>query len=296
MRGEVSTARRVVLLTGATGFVGRQIHRHLLAMGHRVRAIVRTGSAGRLIDTGPDTDFIETPDVFAQSVAWWATACAGCDTVVHAAWFVVPGQYLTSPANLTCVSGSLALAQGAVEAEVGHFIGIGTCFEYQLPSDHLTVDAPLAPTTLYASAKLSLYQLLGAFFAQMNTSFSWARLFYLYGEGEHASRLVPYVRQRLAEGNMAQLSAGTQVRDFLDVARAGHMIATLVATRQPGAINICSSVPVTVRQLAERMADEIGRRDLLQFGTAPLRPTDPAAVVGVCNLLLVSPDGSGVTS
>lgn len=279
---DVPATPRRVLLTGATGFVGRHIHRALLAGGHAVRAVVRTGSADRL--AGAAVDIVETPDLFAEPPERWRAACRDIDTVVHAAWYVLPGRYLAAPENLDCVRGSLALAQGAAEAGVTHLLGIGTCFEYRLPSDRLTVDAPLGPTTLYGMAKKSLFEVLTARFAEGPTRFSWARLFYLHGAGEPEGRLLPYLRARLSAGQAADLSSGTQRRDFLDVSEAGRMIAAIVATRQPGAINVCSGEAVTIRQFAESVADGFGRRDLLRFGAVPPRPGDPAAVVGICNV------------
>ncbi len=272
-----------VLLTGATGFVGRQIHRHLLARGHAVVAVVRPGSEDRLI--GPADRLVRTPDGFRETAHWWADACAGINAVIHAAWYVEPGQYLDSPENIACVNGTFELAKGALEAGVAHFIGIGTCMEYRLPSTHLDIDAPLDPATLYAACKLSVYHILREWFAKQEGTFSWCRIFYLFGEGEHPARLVPYLRRRLETGEIAKLSAGTQLRDFLDVTLAGAMIANVVETGQPGAINICSGRPTTIRQLAERIADDYGRRDLLEFGTAQIHPSDPAAVVGVCNAI-----------
>ena len=58
------------------------------------------------------------------------------------------------------------------------------------------------------------------------------------------------------------------------------------AARGPaqGPINICSGTPMTVRELAERVADEYGRRDLLRFGARPDNLTDPPVVVGVARL------------
>jgi dTDP-6-deoxy-L-talose 4-dehydrogenase (NAD+) len=48
-----------------------------------------------------------------------------------------------------------------------------------------------------------------------------------------------------------------------------------------GAFNICSGAPVTVRALAERIAAEMGRPELLSFGTRPLDPGEPPVLVGV---------------
>ncbi|MBO0902980.1 NAD-dependent epimerase/dehydratase family protein [Jiella sonneratiae] len=275
------TSPKRVLLTGATGFVGRQIHRALVAEGHRVRVLVRPASAARL---AAPAEIVETTDLFAESLPALRAALADVDTLVHAAWYVEPGRYLEAEENLACLSGSLVLARAAASVGVGHVVGLGTCFEYALPSDRLAVDSPLRPESLYAITKLALFSTLGRFLSGHDVRFSWARLFYLFGEGEHPSRLVPYVRACLAEGRPARLSAGTQLRDFLDVAEAGRMVAGLVSSEQAGAINICSGRPVTLRGFVEAIADENGRRDLLEFGTAALRPGDPAAVVGVPNL------------
>lgn len=275
----------VVLLTGGTGFVGRQVHSSLAARGHKVRLVLRPGSRGRVAIPTADQDVVETNDAFAEDAAWWAEACRGVDAVIHAAWYVEPGRYLDAPENVCCVTGSLSLAQGAAAAGVPHFVGIGTCFEYQLPSDRLDVHAALGPTTLYAASKVALYHMLRAWFAKQGQAFTWCRLFYLHGDGEHPARLVPYIRARLAAGDVAKLSAGTQVRDFLDVAVAGAMIANVVDTGQAGPVNICSGQPITVRALAEKIGSEYGRGDLLQFGTQAPSPFDPAAVVGVCNAM-----------
>lgn len=274
----------VVLLTGATGFVGRAIHRHLRRASHEVRVVVRTGTGARLAEPVAPHAIVETADLFAEDAAWWADACKGVDTVIHAAWYVTHGLYPDAPENAACVQGSFALAQGAAQAGVSHVIGIGTCMEYRLPGDHLTIDAPLDPANFYAASKLATFHMMREWLALHDTGFSWCRLFYLHGAGEHPDRLGAYLHRKLQAGETACLSAGTQVRDFLDVDEAGAMIAGVVETGQEGAINICSGRPVTIRAFAEHLADSYGRRDLLQFGTQPPRPSDPAAVVGVCNL------------
>lgn len=272
-----------IFLTGAGGFVGRQVLKALKARGHAVTVALRPG---RVLPEGFAADrVVESDDLFAENQSWWREVLAGTDVLVHAAWYVEPGKYLDSPRNLDCVAGTLTMARGAVAAGVGHVVGIGTCMEYRLPGEWLTIDSPLEPATLYAAAKLSLYQLLGHYLGKTGTAFSWCRLFYLHGEGEYAARLVPYVRSQLERGETVKLSAGTQLRDFLDVAEAGRQIATLVSTGQTGPVNICSGKAITIRALVEAIADEYGRRDLLEFGTAAIHPSDPAAVVGVPNLL-----------
>ena len=285
----------LVLLTGGSGFVGRQVHKRLAANGHDVRLVLRPGGEARLAIRTAAENLVETSDLFAEDHVWWSEACRGVDAVIHAAWYVEPGRYLDAPENAACVAGTFALARGATQAGVRHFIGVGTCMEYRLPSSSLDVDAPLGPSTFYASCKVSAYQMLRAWFAKHGGTFSWCRIFYLLGEGEHPSRLAPYLHQRLAAGEVAKLSAGTQLRDFLDVGEAGAMIADVVDTGQSGAINICSGRQTTIRQFAERIADDYGRRDLLEFGTAEVHPSDPASVVGICNAIKRGQTNEGPT-
>ena len=110
-------------------------------------------------------------------------------------------------------------------------------------------------------------------------------MFYLYGEGEDERRLVPYIDKQLFEGNKADLTSGKQVRDFLDVSKAGKIIVDLATGKQQGPFNICSGIPITVRQLAEKIADKYDRRDLLNFGARPDNLVDPQSVIGIPNYL-----------
>jgi nucleoside-diphosphate-sugar epimerase len=270
---------RRVLLTGATGFVGRQVLRALAERGATVRIVAREGralSAANYMDR-----VIETPDLFAERADWWARACEGIDTIIHAAWYAEPGKYLQSPRNMDCLGGTLELAKGAVEAAVRRVVGIGSCAEYDMTVGTLTVDTPLRPTSPYAAAKAAAFLGLSGLLPIQGVELAWCRLFYLYGEGEDPRRLVPYLRSRLAAGETAELTSGNQVRDYLDVRDAGRMIAECALGNQEGAVNICSGVPTTVRELAERIADEYGRRDLLRFGARPENLFDPPRVVGV---------------
>jgi nucleoside-diphosphate-sugar epimerase len=271
----------LILLTGAAGFVGRQVLRVLCERGCRVRPVVRAGKQEMLARDAAIEAIVASPDIFAESAAWWARTCSGADTVIHAAWYAEPGQYLQSPKNRDCLSGTLRLAEGAVRAKVRRFVGIGTCFEYDLNAGQLSVETPLRPSTPYAQAKVDAFNALSAALPRQGIAFAWCRLFYLYGEGEDSRRLVSYVRGRLQAGEPAELSSGSQVRDFLDVREAARMIVDVALGSQEGPVNICSGNAVTVRELAERIADEFGRRDLLRFGARPDNPVDPPCVVGV---------------
>ena len=94
-------------------------------------------------------------------------------------------------------------------------------------------------------------------------------------------KAVENLRRQVSAGEPAGLTSGKQIRDFLDVREAGRMIAEEALGSRQGPINICSGVPITVKELAERIADEYGRGDLLRFGARPDNLVDSPRVVGV---------------
>lgn len=270
-----------VLVTGAAGFVGRHIMRALACTNTNLIPVVRTEKENLVAALPNVEDVITTTDLFTEDEKWLVKQCAGIDVIVHAAWYAEPGKYLKSPQNMSCLIGSLNIAKAAIKAGVGRLIGIGTCFEYDLAHGILSVDTPLKPLTPYAATKAALYLSLSQLMPEQSVEFAWCRLFYLYGEGEDERRLIPYLHRQLQQGKFAELGSGTRIRDYLDVAEAGKKIANIALGNQVGPINICSGVPVSVKQIAEQIADEYGRRNLLRFGVRQDNLFDPPVVVGI---------------
>ena len=102
----------------------------------------------------------------------------------------------------------------------------------------LSVETPLKPVTLYAGTKAALFFSLLHWFGIHKVEFAWCRLFYLFGEGENSDRLVPYIRSKMKNGEVAELTSGQQIRDFLDVAVAAKKLANIILSKQVGPINI----------------------------------------------------------
>jgi dTDP-6-deoxy-L-talose 4-dehydrogenase (NAD+) len=269
-----------ILITGGSGFVGRKIMLGLKKKGLNLTAVLRENSESANSDHLSNDNIVVTQNLFQETPEWWEYHLRGVDTVIHAAWYAEPGKYLHSDLNLECLQGTLNLAKGAADAGIRRFIGIGTCLEYNLQGGLLSTETPLNPTTPYAATKAATFFALSQLLPARGVGFLWCRLFHLFGDGEDGRRLVPFVRTKLAAGEPVELTRGEQIRDFLDVAKAGQMIADLSLSDRLGPVNICSGEPITVRQLAERIADEYGRRDLLKFGAHAPSPSEPPSIVG----------------
>ncbi len=264
-----------ILVTGATGFIGSQIVRALVAGGHEVRATARDGSSrDRLGDLEQRVEWRKA-DLFAGDAADWSALCAGIDLCIHAAWYAVPGKYLEARENLDCVSGSLSLLTALAAAGVKRAIYVGTCFEYDFESGWLHESTPLKPTSLYASAKASTRLLAEPIARAGGVAFCWVRPFYQYGPFEDARRLVPHVIGTLLRGKPAEVTWGMQVRDFLHVADVGTAIAAAALSDETGIVNIGSGRPLTVRDIVSTIASILGCEELVRYGARPDNPTDP---------------------
>lgn len=269
-----------VLVTGAGGFIGSHVVRTLLDRGHEVALAVRpTTSLKRLGDVVDRVRIVrgdvgEAADLISQ-LPWTPDACA------HLAWHSEPPTYLVSHQNLESLSVSLKLLPALMGAGCSRFVVPGTCAEYRSAEHPLTEDGDVAPTTLYAATKLSLFLTAQSLAEQANATVAWARLFYVYGPEEDTRRLVPAAICSLLAGREFPASSGVQVRDYLHVADVARALCDLLEAGAGGAVNVCSGVPATVREVLEDIGRGTGRTELLRFGELePRAAWDPPHVVG----------------
>jgi nucleoside-diphosphate-sugar epimerase len=188
------------------------------------------------------------------------------ECAIHLAWYTMPGKYWTAPENLECVTASLRLAEALVFAGCRRLTGVGSCAEYDWRYGYLSEShTPLRPSSLYGAAKNALRQILEARLALAGMEFAWARLFYLYGPGESAERLVPSAILGLLNGTGFRCTRGDFFSDFLHVEDAAGAICSLAVSPVTGAVNIASGLPTRIRDLVTEIAQIVGRAEGLEF-------------------------------
>ena len=253
-----------VLVTGAGGFVGRQAVRALADAGFEVHGSGRSAVKARRRKL--PVDAFHPADLLAPGAAEALIADVRPTHVLHAAWDVTPGLYWESAENTRWHTASVALAQACVAHRVRRFVGVGSCAEYDslaAPGRGHREDDLLAPATAYGLAKAATCADLAALFAPAGIGFAWARLFSLFGDGEHPQRLHPSIVSSFARGERFQLRYGERVRDYLDVSEAGRALAMLVAGDHAGPVNVASGRAQRIADVASDLARALGRPDLL---------------------------------
>jgi nucleoside-diphosphate-sugar epimerase len=266
-----------VLVTGATGFVGRHVLPALAARGFEVHGIAR--------ETQGDVR-LHGADLLDPEARRALIGAVRPTHLLHLAWEAEPGRYWTSAANLDWVAVSLDLARLFAEAGGRRFVGVGTCAEYAWGASRLDeATTPCRPATLYGAAKDGARRILAAYAGTAGLSLAWGRLFYLYGPGERPGRLVSDAVHALMGDAMFPTTPGHQRRDFLHVADAAAALAALVASDVTGPVNIGSGDAVPVRTILDRLAARIGGAERLAYGARALGATEPTVIEAETRIL-----------
>lgn len=271
-----------VLITGATGFIGRHCLPLLLEAGYEVHAVSSRLSGNKL----PNTHWHQV-DLLDSGKVSELMAEVKPTHLLHFAWFTESGKYLTSLENLRWVRSSLNLLEKFVEYGGRRIVIAGTCAEYDWRygycSEHFT---PLSPTTLYGVCKHSLQSILDIFATQMGLSQAWGRIFFLYGPHEYPDRLVSSLIRSLLKNELASCSHGNQIRDFLYVEDVAQAFVALLKSNVTGAINIASGCPIAVKDIINKIGEKLDRMDLIQMGVLPVSAHEPHLLVADVSRLM----------
>ncbi len=267
-----------VLITGATGFIGRHCLAHLQRQEYEVHATTSRRAAKQSSSVRWHRCDLLEPHRCSSLLAEVRP-----DLLLHLAWYVNPADYKTSPENQRWVQASEHLIREFAERGGRRVVVSGTCFEYQAgiePAEESRT--PLYPASPYAGAKIALYRRLQEILSA--TSWAWGRVFYSYGPFEAPSRLVAYVVRSLLLEQPALCSTGEQVRDFLYVDDVASALVSLLESDVRNAVNIGSGRPLSIRMLLQALGEKLNKTELIRFGAIASPARDLSLVADVRRL------------
>lgn len=273
-----------VLVTGATGFVGRHLVAALLTRGCEVRAVARNALTAQGMPWINDVEFVAA-DIHAADLDVGALT-AGIDALAHLAWPGLPNYRALFHFEHNLMA-DYRFIKGAVEAGIKQVLVTGTCLEYGMQSGPLSETTEPRPSNPYGLAKHTLHLFLQNLQQQRPFTVQWARLFYLHGEGQNPNSLLAALDLAIDAGEASfNMSAGEQLRDFLPIENAaGYLAAILQKTHFNGVINCASGQAVSVRALVEQRLRERGATIQLNLGHYPYPSHEPLAFWAVTERL-----------
>lgn len=266
-----------IAVTGASGFVGRAVLTELARRGVETVVASACSNVGSITAQGFTNIGIDIhdppPDAFER---------LGCpDVLIHLAWGGLPNYRSLHHIEQELPAQYRFLAT-LVKSGLRSLVVAGTCFEYGMQSGPLSEDLPTRPDNPYGFAKDTLHRQLAFLKDRHPFALTWARLFYLYGEGQADTSLLPQLRKAVAQGEkLFNMSGGEQLRDYLSVEVAARDLVSLaLAKRDVGPINVCSGRPASIRRLVEGWIHDNGWTIDLKLGYYPYPDYEPLAFWG----------------
>ena len=269
-------------MTGASGFIGRNFLSHYADRFETIVLPLRkppsfhipkhasiqivTGDADEIAD-----GLIQTP----------------CTHVLNAAAYgISPSARNAEDMMAVNTQIPVQLAKAAQKVDARKFVQLGTMSEYKLlETQRKTVedDALLLEQGTYGGSKAHASRELEGLASNGATEIICLRLFGVYGPGEGAHRLIVSLYNKFIAGEIAPMSPGTQVRDFIyitDVLSAMELALTKPLGSNYSVFNIGSGKGMSVADFSKafcRAADF--PEDRLNFGALPMRDTDVPYIV-----------------
>jgi len=266
------------LVTGAEGFLGANLVRHLILSGHEVIGLSRPGGAlWRLEDLSGDVRELELdlrdtaaiPGMLAAVRPHWVFHLAA-----HGAY-----SWQTDVEKMIAVNvaATAALLAAARDLDVRAFVNVGSSSEYGLKSHAPREDEWLEPNSHYAVTKAAGSHLT-ALAAASGLPAVTLRLYSIYGPWEDPGRLIPALVREAARGRLPPLVGRDTARDFVyveDCCEALVRAARRGAPAGPGAVlNVGSGEQTRLEDLVEIARGVLDVASLPRWSTMGQREWD----------------------
>jgi UDP-glucose 4-epimerase len=275
-----------VLVIGSTGFIGRWVARLLTRAGADLYLATRDPAvAGALFEAYEiDGHILPTHLTTAAEIEALFESARPAVTFNLAGYGVDRSERddaLATHINERVVRWmAAAAAASARSAWWGvHFIHAGSALEYGTSGGHLAEDDAPRPTTVYGQTKLAGTQAVVEESRSRGGRAIVARLFTVFGPGEHSGRLLPSLLDAAERRTAVALSTGDQRRDFTYVGDAAEGLLRLgcATPSEASVVNLATGRLASVRSFAERAAPVLGLPvSALHFGALPSRTDDMA--------------------
>lgn len=263
-----------VLVTGASGFLGKRVIEQLLkTQEYRVTAVV----SGRRPVKFPAGVQVEKCNLLDEAARTELTERVRPDILCHLAWGQESPDYRRLPENLQWLEAGLSLLRKFAASNGRRFIFAGSCTEYDDRSGKAQEDPQTQVMSLYGECKRAFYRVMENFCRIEGIQYVDARLFTLYGGGDpHRFGAIPSTILSFMEKKPVTCKSPNTVRDYVYIEDAAKAVALLIGSDYCGAVNISSGFPLSMRSIFKWIAREMGCEHLLSFENE-----------GVCNQVLV---------
>jgi UDP-glucuronate decarboxylase len=253
--------KRKIIVTGGTGFIGRNLLPFLEKLDADVFLLTRNDD----FLSGHGNISTVNCDLHDQKAVRKILKSLKASHLMHLAWGMAPSSY-NLPLNLDWLKSSMFLLDEFQKNQGKRAILVGSCLEYNLNYGSLHEETtPLSHSTLYGSAKNILRHYAFSLCHHHEIEIVWPRLFFLYGPHENRQRLIAQVILSLLRGEKISIRNGEIYRDYMYAKDCAEALSMLIFNEFTGVINISTGIPARLGDMGHIIAEIIGRPELLNI-------------------------------
>ena len=274
--------KKKVLVTGASGFVGRHCLEVLEARDYEIHAISRQNIKNS------NTNRINwyNVDLFDEAGIEDIFKAIKPNYFIHLAWKMETGLNLNSEGNKEWFYLSKMLIRLFHQYGGERVFISGSGFEYDLDYKVLNENStPLRPNNEYGKNKNKLNSFIKSYCENNDLSYVWGRIFFAFGPGQKDQSLIPYVISSLKSNSEINLTDGNQEYDYIYIKDVALAIVLLLESSYIGDINISSGKVIKLKDLIVKIARIFNKENLLNFGSLSRPKGSPNFVLGENELL-----------
>lgn len=266
-----------IAITGASGFIGQHVMNALIKKSVQVTAVTRNPE--KLSKFAKSASIVKLDIGKADNDVF--NILGKPDILIHLAWEGLPNYKSLHHFEIE-LPRQYAFLKKMIKGGLCRVIVTGTCQEYGMQSGALSEKTETKPGTPYAFAKDALRKELEFLKMHIDFELTWARLFYLYGEGQSEKSLFPQLKKAVLSGKSSfEMSGGEQLRDYLPICDvAEHILSLCIKNNDYGIVNVCSGKPISVRRLVEQLMSKNSWTINLNLGAYPYPDYEPMAFWG----------------
>jgi nucleoside-diphosphate-sugar epimerase len=266
---------KTIIVSGATGFVGRNIVYELIEKGYCVISLVRSLEKAKKIPQ-LEKSILQICDINKNTLD---LNIPKNSTLIHCAW-----QDVRDTQNIKHIEihfmNNYNFLKKIIDQGVEKIIVTGTCYEYGISYGPVSTLMVTNPNTPYGLAKDTLHKALIHLQATYNFKLLWLRLFYVYGEGQDENSLIPVFDKALDNNEIEfKMTNGEQLIDYLPIEDAAKKIIKILS-KEEGVFNICSGNPISLRRFLECRMIEKNKLIKLNLGFFEQRQHETLAMWG----------------
>ena len=242
-----------VLITGASGFIGRAIIKKFKNTNHKILAISRKKKISKNNITWLKADISKIKQHYIELKKF------DLDVLIFFSWDQIP-NFSKKISNLNFLNSKKFIEFILKNTNCKKIIVSGSCFEYSRNTGICIENEKCVPSNHFTLAKLNLLKWIDSNCKKFNIKYAWFRIFYAYGPYQRKESIIPYLINKYKKNKIPLIKNPYASLDFIHVDDISkYVLASIDINFRSGIYNLGSGKSTKIINIYKIIKDNYPR-------------------------------------